>query len=40
MSKYIKIIIKIGALMFYGGCIITVCGMMIWGIGWMIEETL
>lgn len=34
------IIMKIGALMFYGGCIMTVCGVMIWLIGMMIEETL
>lgn len=35
-----EIIIKIGMLMFYGGCIMTVCGVMIWLIGMMIEETL
>lgn len=34
------IIMKIGALMFYGGCIMAVGGMMIWLIGLMIEETL
>lgn len=34
------IIMKIGMLMCYGGCIMTVCGVMIWLIGMMIEETL
>ena len=34
------IIMKIGMLMFYGGGIMTVCGVMIWLIGMMIEETL
>lgn len=34
------IIMKIGLLMIYGGCIMTVCGVMIWLIGLMIEETL
>lgn len=35
-----EIIMKIGAVMFYGGCIMAIFGMMIWAIGWMIEETL
>ena len=35
-----EIIMKIGTLMFYGGCILTVCGVMIWMIGLAIEETL
>lgn len=35
-----EIIMKIGALMFYAGCILAVCGMAIWFIGMMIEETL
>ena len=35
-----EIIMKIGAVMLYGGMIMTVCGVMIWLIGLMIEETL
>ena len=35
-----EIIMKIGMLMFCGGCIVAVCGEMIWLIGLMIEETL
>ena len=34
------IIMKIGQIMLYGGCIMAVCGVMILLIGMMMEETL